>query len=96
MDQASEAGTNVEDSGPSTLQLPRKVLKKEPPGILSVDMRKHSTVKKKYPERQYCECSVHEKKGLTSYTCKFCDIPLYRGECFTKYYTVPNQSIHVQ
>lgn len=94
MTEISETDASFEEPRPSTSQLQRHVLKKDPPGRLSMDMKKHKAIKivtggkKKHPQRQCRVCSAHKTKGLTSYMCQFCDVPLHRGECFTKYHTV--------
>ncbi|PNF18235.1 hypothetical protein B7P43_G16768 [Cryptotermes secundus] len=86
--------TDVVRPGPST-PTPRRP-HVDPPGRLSGDMQKHTLVKivmseqsmGKYPSRQCRVCAVHKKRSKTSYICKFCVMPLHRGECFQKYHTL--------
>ncbi|PNF26451.1 hypothetical protein B7P43_G16256, partial [Cryptotermes secundus] len=87
------AGTVLVRPGPST-PTPRRP-HFDPPGRLSGDMRKHTLAKivksehfkRKQPSRQCHVCAIH-KKRRTAYICKFCVMPLHRGECFEKYHTL--------
>jgi hypothetical protein len=79
---------------PAADTVPRKP-KFDPPGQLSGDMRIRTLVKivksghskRKHPTRQCRVCAVHKKRSETAYICKFCIMPLHRGECFEKYHT---------
>jgi hypothetical protein len=70
------------------------------PGRLSGDMWKHTLVKivknehskGKHPCRQCRVCSVHKKRSMTAYICKFCVMPLHKGECLQKYHTLKHFS----
>jgi hypothetical protein len=67
----------------------------DPPGWLSGDMRKHTHVKivkgehakRKHPVRQCRVFASHKKRSATAYICKFCVMPLHKGECFQKYHS---------
>ena len=89
-----ETDTDAARPGTST-QTPR-VPHEDPPGRLSGDMRKHvleKTVgskwgKRKYPARRCHVFAVHKKRSETRYICKFCLVPLHKGECFQRYHTL--------
>ncbi|PNF30291.1 hypothetical protein B7P43_G15295 [Cryptotermes secundus] len=88
------ADTGLVRPGPST-PTPRRPHVK-PPGRLSGDMRKHILMKivksehakGKQPSRRCRVCTVHNKRNMTVYMCKFCVMPLHKGECFQKYHTL--------
>lgn len=71
-----------------------KVYKSDPPGRLSMDMRKHTleplvgTGKNKKVSRRCHVCSVHKLRSETRYMCKFCNVPLHKGKCFERYHTL--------
>jgi hypothetical protein len=44
--------------------------------------------KKKYPVRQCRVCSAHKKWSETRYICEVCVVPLHKGSCFEKFYTL--------
>ena len=83
----SDTDTDAARRGTST-QTPR-VPHEDLPGRLLGYMQKHvleKTVgrelgKRKYPARR---CHVCE----TQYICKFCLVPLHKGECFQRYHTL--------
>jgi hypothetical protein len=69
--------------------------KLDPPGY--GDFRTHKLEKmvaggkgKKYPLRQCKVCAAYKKRSATRYICKFCIVPLHKGSCFKKYYTLMN------
>jgi hypothetical protein len=33
-------------------------------------------------------CATHKKRSETRYICKFCILPLHKGECFQRYHTL--------
>jgi len=76
-------------------QTPR-VPHEDPPGRLSGDMRKHvlekivgsECGKRKYPARRCHVCAADKKRSETRYICKFCLVPLHKGECFQRYHTL--------
>ena len=75
---------------------PLMCLMRTPPGRLSGDMRKHvlekivgsERGKRKYPARRCHVCAAHKQRGETRYICKFCLVPLHKGECFQRYHTL--------
>jgi hypothetical protein len=93
---ASEPAEDTDGTraGPST-PVPHRPYS-DPPGRLSGDMRKHILTKivksehfkGKNPPRRCRVCVVHKKMGRTTFMCKFCVMPLHRGECFVKYHTL--------
>ncbi|PNF33715.1 hypothetical protein B7P43_G11435 [Cryptotermes secundus] len=95
-----ESDTDLVAPGPST-PTPRRP-HVDPLGRLSGDMRKHSLVKivksehskGKHPSRQCLVCAVHRKRSMTAYICKFCVMPLHKGECFQKYHTLKHFQEH--
>jgi hypothetical protein len=90
----TQSDTDLVRAGPST-PTPRRP-HVDPPGRLSGDMRKHTLTKivksehskGKHPSRQCRVCAVHKKRSMTVYICKFCVMPLHKGECFQKYHTL--------
>ena len=90
----TDSDTDAACPGTST-QTPR-VPHEDPPGRLSGDMRKHvleKTVgsewgKRKYPARRCHVCAAHKKRSETRTICKFCLVPLHKGECFQRYHTL--------
>ncbi|XP_015190455.1 PREDICTED: piggyBac transposable element-derived protein 4-like [Polistes dominula] len=72
------------------------ISKRDPPGRLSMDMRKHvlekivGTGKKKNPQRQCRVCAAKKVRSETYFMCNFCGVPLHRGKCFERYHTVKN------
>jgi len=66
----------------------------DPPGRLLGDMRKHvlekivgsERGKRKYPARRCHVCAAHKKRSEIRYICKFCLVPLHKGECFQRYH----------
>lgn len=74
-------------------QTPRKPLQ-DPPDRLSGDMRMHTLEqiigkgKQKYPCRKCAVCLAHMIRSETRYICKFCVVPLHKGECFERYHTM--------
>ena len=42
--------------------------------------------KRKYPARRCHVCAFHKQGSETWYICKFCLVPLHKGECFQRYY----------
>jgi hypothetical protein len=82
------ADTDFAQAGPSTPTPCRPHV--DPPGRLSGDMRKNTLVKivkgehakGKHPVRHCCVCASHKKRSATAYICKFCAMPLHKGECF--------------
>jgi hypothetical protein len=91
-----ESDTDSMRQGPST-HTPRKP-HGELPGRLLGDMYKHvlekivksEEGKRKYPARRCHVCATHKKKkrAETRYICKFCLVPLHKGECFQRYHTL--------
>jgi len=85
----TDSDTDTDAAHPETSNQTPRVPHEDPPGRLSGDMRKHvleKTVgseqgKRKYPARR---CHVCE----TRYICKFCLVPLHKGECFQRYHTI--------
>lgn len=71
-----------------------KGCKSDPPGRLSMDMRKHTleplvgTGKNKNVLRRCRVCAAHKLRSETRYMCKFCNVPLHKGKCFERYHTV--------
>ena len=61
---------------------------------LSKDFKAHklenivTSGKTKYPTRQCRVCSAHKNRAVTRYICAFCQVPLHKGECFSKYHSV--------
>ncbi|KOC64477.1 hypothetical protein WH47_01061 [Habropoda laboriosa] len=43
--------------------------------------------KKKYPQKPCKVCSSKKNRSETRYMCQFRQVPLHKGECFTKYHT---------
>ncbi|PNF19223.1 hypothetical protein B7P43_G08807 [Cryptotermes secundus] len=88
------ADTVLVRPGPST-PTPRRP-HVDPPGRLSGDMWKHTFAKivksehfkGKQPSRQCRVCAIRKKGSRTAYICKFCVMPLHRGECFKKYHSL--------
>lgn len=82
-----------EDPGPSTSSW-KRAPSRDPPGRLSMDMRKHviakieSKGKKKFVQRQCRVCSARKVRSETCFICKFCEVPLHRGKCFERYHTL--------
>jgi len=80
----------------STEELVEMISKRDPPGRLSMDMRKHilekivGAGKKKNPQRQCRVCAVKNVRSETCFICSFCRVPLHRGKCFERYHTVKN------
>jgi len=76
-------------------QTPR-VPHEDPPGRLSGDMQKHvlekivgsERGKRKYSDRRCHVCAAHKQRSETQYICKFCLVPLHKGECFQRYHTL--------
>ena len=81
----------IDEMGPTTSRAtgPTTV----PPGRLSGNMTQHVlktlklTKNKKYPIRTYLVCKKHGMRRETRYICKFCEVPLHKGNCFTIYHT---------
>lgn len=92
--ETSESDTETARPETST-QTPRRP-SSDPPGRLSGDMRKHvldkivgkEEGKRKYPARRCHVCATHKKRSETRYICKFCGVPLHKGECFQRYHTL--------
>jgi len=90
----SDTDTDATCTGTSS-QTPR-VPYEDPAGRLLVDMRKHELEKfvgcergkRKYPARGCHVCAAHKKRSETQYICKFCLVPLHKGECFQRYHTL--------
>ena len=91
-----ETDTDAACPGTST-QTPR-VPHEDPPGRLLGDIRKRKRVlektvgsergKRKYPGRRCHVCAAHKQRSETRYSCKFCLLPLHKGECFQRYHTL--------
>lgn len=90
-DESLETSTQKPESFTSAVQ---RISKRDPPGRLSMDMRKHvlqkivGAEKKKNPQRQYRVCSAKKVRSETCFICNFCCVPLHRGKCFERYHTV--------
>jgi len=90
----SDTDTDPECTGTPS-QTPR-VPHEDPPGRLLGDMQKHvleKTVgseqgKRKYPGRRCHVCAAHKRRSETRYICKFCLVPLHKGEGFQRYHTL--------
>ena len=93
---------NQSESNSDELQLPEKQTapkgpKKDLPSRFFSDFRIHKLEKsfggeegkKKYPTRQCKVCASHKKRSETRYIYKFC-VPLHKGPCIEKYYSVTN------
>ena len=65
----------------------------DPPGRLSLDIKKHKLIqienkgRKLYAQRNCVVCAAHKKRKLTCFKCEFCNAPLHRGECYQHYHT---------
>jgi len=92
----TDADTDRGAARPGTSTQTPHVPHEDPPGRLSGDMRKHvleKTVgskrgKRKYPARRCHVCAAHKQRRETRYICKFCLVPLHKGECFQRYHTL--------
>ena len=90
----SDTDTDAAHTGTSS-QTARARVPQGPPGRLSGDMRKNvlekivgsERGKRKYPVRWHV-CAAHKKRGETRYICKFCLVPLHKGESFQRYHTL--------
>ncbi|XP_053960478.1 piggyBac transposable element-derived protein 4-like [Anastrepha ludens] len=88
----TEEDTNAQEAGPSTSG--KRAPKTDPPGRLSMDMRKHviekivGTGKKKYAQRICRVCASQKVRSETCFMCTFCGVPLHRGKCFERYHTL--------
>ena len=40
------------------------------------------------PQRQCRVCAVQKKRSRTCFVCKFCNVPLHKGDCFERYHTL--------
>jgi len=89
-----EADQDPEEPIPSTSGIRKKAAKDDPPGRLSMDMRKHTlepivgTGKKKNTLQQCRVYSVKKICSVTRYRCKFCNVPLHKEKCFERYHTL--------
>ena len=87
----TDADTDATHPRTST-QTPR--VPEDPPGRLSGDMWKRVLQKivgsergeRKYPARRCHVCAAHKQRSETRYICKFCLVPLHKGECFQRYF----------
>ena len=92
----TEADTDIDAACPGTSTQTPRVLHQDPPGRLSGDMQKHVLEKivrsewgkRKYPAMRCHVCATHKKRSETRYICKFCLVPLHKGECFQRYHTL--------
>jgi len=90
----TDSDTDTAHTGTSS-QTPR-VPHEDPRGSLSGDMWKHVLEKivgsewgkRKYPARRCHVCAAQKKRSETRYICKFCLVPLHKGECFQGYHTL--------
>lgn len=69
-----------QEAGPSTKHHP----KHDPPMRLSLDMRKHRISDREI--NNFAGNVVHKKVSQTFFMCRFCNVPLHRGECFENYH----------
>lgn len=79
----------------SSSEEPQQIIsRRDPPGRLSMDMRKHilekivGAGKKKNPQKQCRVCAAKKVRSETCFMCSFCRVPLHRGKCFERYHTV--------
>ena len=92
----TDSDANTDPARPGTPTKTPRVPHEDPPGRLSGDMRKdvvEKTVgsergKRKYPARKCHACDAHKERRETRYICKFCSVPLHKGECFQRYHTL--------
>ncbi|XP_014472553.1 PREDICTED: piggyBac transposable element-derived protein 4-like [Dinoponera quadriceps] len=40
------------------------------------------------PQRQCRVCTIKKKRSRTCFVCKFCNVPLHKGDCFERYHTL--------
>ena len=92
----TDSDTDTDAARPGTSTQTPRVPHEDPPGRLSGDMRKHvlekivgsERSKVKYPARKCHVCAAHKKRSETRYICKFCLVPLHKGQCFQRYHTL--------
>lgn len=42
----------------------------------------------KKPQKQCRVCAIKKKRSRTCFVCKFCNVPLHKGDCFERYHTL--------
>ncbi|XP_022914576.2 piggyBac transposable element-derived protein 4-like [Onthophagus taurus] len=83
-----EQDGNIPSSAPT-----RRAPKLDNPGRLA-NFGKHKLInivtsgKSVKPQRQCRVCAVRKKRSRTCFVCKFCNVPLHKGDCFERYHTL--------
>lgn len=83
-----EQDDDVPSSAPT-----RRAPKLDNPGRLS-NFGKHKLInivtsgRSVKPQRQCRVCAVQKKRSRTCFVCKFCNVPLHKGNCFDRYHTL--------
>lgn len=89
----SEANSMKQDDTQPIPEPTRRVAKSDHPGRLS-NFGKHKLInivtsgRSSKPLRQCRVCAVHKKRSRTSFVCKFCEVPLHKGDCFERYHSL--------
>ncbi|KAL6419812.1 hypothetical protein ACFW04_011177 [Cataglyphis niger] len=88
--ETEEQGTDLPNSEPTTT---RTTSRFDRPGRLA-NFGKHKLVnivtsgKCRKPLRQCRVCASKKKLSRTGFTCKYCNVPLHKGDCFERYHSL--------
>ncbi|XP_017762744.1 PREDICTED: piggyBac transposable element-derived protein 4-like [Eufriesea mexicana] len=91
--QDNETNCMEEDDDLPSPAPTRRAPKLDHPGRLS-NFGKHKLVnivtsgRSVKPQRQCRVCAVQKKRSRTCFVCKFCNVPLHKGDCFERYHTL--------